>query len=666
MGRSRVTLAGVVALVVASMAGAPSTGDAAAVSAPPDCNPAGVVLSQAPDGRVDACLRVGELAPGPHMISLQDLLEFGPPPRKFPPPGVKRGVKPTPPPAEPVVLLSLSPSSGGPGTIVTVRGHLTRPFHPRDSHPNLCWDGCQNGLNYDDPPVRWTSPTAFRTRIIVPAAPWIEGGPARVAPLVSGDYRVAIQCVREGRACASVTEGTATFHLRVTRPPAWCRTQSTCARLRVTPAHALPGQVVRVTGFAPLAAGETPIASFPPYQIVLTRRRTREPEVRFTGRDGVREATVGLGALDVEPAPRYADLRDVTPLAQVSDGVPQISADPANPGTVAWCAGTTIGMSGAGGATPIPSATARTTLRAMGFSFRFDPDVTCAAVAPLASSAGVPAGLAAAFDVTTAAGAPPFYLAVLVTRDNGQTWTPIPVPPGSGPAGFGGFRYTGASLQAVFGVSLKGAPTAYPEFSLSRAVTEVLSADGQSWSQAPLGCPPVGPCVTFGPYRPGNCAMNGSTQTLLRSADGGRRWTPQGFPDPVQACGEAELAALSATSGLLVDSTSAYPVLRTTDGGATWRDVALPRRGGDGDLTVLPDGSLLMSHGVQYVGRWKLLRHGGRAWCELRTPSPALQRRSQVSAPVVISGALWWLSTPPENPDAAPTVNQLPLSALSC
>ncbi|MGZ4272969.1 MAG: hypothetical protein ACXVRP_04325, partial [Solirubrobacteraceae bacterium] len=47
-------------------------------------------------------------------------------------------------------------------------------------------DGCQDGLTYGDPPVRWTSPRSFRTRMIVPAAPWIEGGPARVAPLVSG------------------------------------------------------------------------------------------------------------------------------------------------------------------------------------------------------------------------------------------------------------------------------------------------------------------------------------------------------------------------------------------------------------------------------------------------------------------------------------------------
>ena len=68
--------------------------------------------------------------------------------------------------------------------------------------------------------------------------------------------------------------------------------------------------------------------------------------------------------------------------------------------------------------------------------------------------------------MTEAAGAPPFYLAALVTRDNGQTWAPIPVPHGSGPAGFGGFRYVGATLEAVFGAGLKGAPAAYPEFEL--------------------------------------------------------------------------------------------------------------------------------------------------------------------------------------------------------
>ncbi|HEY1568635.1 MAG TPA: hypothetical protein VGF68_16525, partial [Solirubrobacteraceae bacterium] len=105
-----------------------------------------------------------------------------------------------------------------------------------------------------------------------------------------------------------------------------------------------------------------------------------------------------------------------------------------------------------------------------------------------------------------------------------------------------------------------------------------------------------------------------------------------------QACGQATLVALSARSELLVDSSSTYPVLRTTDGGLTWSDVVLPPRGGNGNLTVLPDGSLVMSHEIQYDGPWKLLRRGARAWCALKLPSRALQRR----------------------------LTQVPLSALNC
>ena len=101
-------------------------------------------------------------------------------------------------------------------------------------------------------------------------------------------------------------------------------------------------------------------------------------------------------------------------------------------------------------------------------------------------------------------------------------------------------------------------------------------------------------------------------------------------------------------------------MLRTTDGGRTWRDVALPPRGGDGDLTVLPDGSLVMSHSIQYVGRWKLLRPGGHAWCRLTRPSPAVQRLNQLSAPAVIDGELWWLTGPQDHPDAAPALNAAP------
>jgi hypothetical protein len=84
-------------------------------------------------------------------------------------------------------------------------------------------------------------------------------------------------------------------------------------------------------------------------------------------------------------------------------------------------------------------------------------------------------------------------------------------------------------------------------------------------------------------------------------------------------------------------------------------------------LTVLPDGSLVMSHEIQYDGPWKLLRRGARAWCALKLPSRALQRRLQDSAPAVINRSLWWLSQPADNPgDSPPTVTQVPLSALNC
>jgi hypothetical protein len=269
-------------------------------------------------------------------------------------------------------------------------------------------------------------------------------------------------------------------------------------------------------------------------------------------------------------------------------------------------------------------------------------------------------GLAAAFSTGLSPGVPPSYDAAAVTYDGGRTWAPVPVPPGSTAAAFGGFRYRGATLQAVFG-SLVPGKGPYPDIDAMRPRVELTSADGRSWSAGPEPCPAAGPCVTLAPFAPGNCAMNGSEQPVARSTDGGRRWSELEFPPWVQACGQATLVALSARSELLIDSTSNFPVLRTTDAGATWHDVTLPPRGGEGALTVLPDGSLVMSHGLQYDGRWKLLRRGARAWCRLTAPSAALQRRFQLSAPAVVDGDLWWMTGA-----AAPAVNRLPLAALRC
>ncbi len=649
MGRSRIRFAGWVTLVVAGVAGGSGTAVAAGVRARAACDPSGSV-TQSISGHISGCLRLGNVAPGRRAVVLSQALSY---PSLAGPPAESR-------PAEPTVTLTLSPASGRPGTAVTVTGHLRRAFHPGNPSAEVCWDGCASGLEFSDTNMRWTSARTFRATIRVPAAPWIEAAPYRVTPLASGAYAIGVDCLRSAVNCDTVTEGSAMFRLKVAHPVAWCRTAASCAHLGVTPARAGPGDVVRVTGFAPLSLLSDNEAGF---VNVKVERGVHGAQVRFSTHDGARFVAFGDAALTVAAAPRYAA---AAPLGQVSVGVPQISADPADAGTVAWCAGTTIAVTGPGGTTAIPSATAQSALKALGFSFRFQQHPECAAVAPLATSSGAPAGLAAAFSVTEAAGAPPFYLAALVTHDSGQTWTAIPVPRGSGPAGFGGFRYAGATLQAVYGVSIRSPLKAYPEFDPTRAVTEVSNPDGQSWSQARLGCPPAGPCVTFGPFQPGNCAMDGGLQTVLRSSDGGATWLTSVFPYPVQDCGGAELVATSATSELLVDSNSTYPMLRTTDGGASWHDIAIPRPPPRGNLAVLPDGSLLVTDGVGYSGPWQLLRRGTQAWCTVRSPGPAMQSRSEISPPTVIAGTLWWLSGPPDNPDGSPRVDQVPLGSLSC
>jgi len=152
-------------------------------------------------------------------------------------------------------------------------------------------------------------------------------------------------------------------------------------------------------------------------------------------------------------------------------------------------------------------------------------------------------GLAAAFTVALAPGAPPFYDAAVVTDDGGQTWAPLAIPHGSIVAGFGGFRYTGGSSRRC---SRRVVPSARSRPRHDRPLAEAVDGDGVHWHGAPLSCPEAGPCVTLGPYLPGNCAMNGAFQPVARSSDAGRSWSQLGFPYEVQACGEAEVVATSA------------------------------------------------------------------------------------------------------------------------
>ena len=134
--------------------------------------------------------------------------------------------------------------------------------------------------------------------------------------------------------------------------------------------------------------------------------------------------TFGHAALKVTAPPRYGSLRDVTPIGEVTDGLPAIAANPATPSVVAWCAGASIKVSTDEAVSPVPTAGVAPLLKKMGFGMAGPQPPLCAAVAPIDSASGAPVGLAAAFSTSLPPGVPPTYDAAVATYDGGQTWTP--------------------------------------------------------------------------------------------------------------------------------------------------------------------------------------------------------------------------------------------------
>jgi hypothetical protein len=623
---------------------------AAAVTLPAAAGADACVQTQSMDGRISGCLQVGPWRSGAHTVVLEELPSF--------PTGAAVQRLPgdrTPLPREPRVSLSLDPAAGQPGSWVTITGRLRSSLHQRSQYPTVCWDGCVNGLQYGGPHIRWLSRREFRIRIRVPAAPWLEGGPPRVAPLVSGLYSIGVDCLVLARGCALAgSEGSAGFALRVRHTVAWCRTAASCGRLHVTPGAQEPAQDVRVSGYAPLVSV---IGSDRPFLFGLQvrRGRPRGSEVVFGRRRGV--VQIGHALLQVKAPPPFGALGPLAPLTWQTAGLAPISGDPAGTGTVAWCWGSTVGVDSGGRSTTYSTAAAAAPLRAEGLAWPGMGAPACAAAATVGGT------IVADFSVAPVRyGAPPFQEAALTTSDGGATWAPLPVPPGAATVGFGGFRSgPGGPLEAVFSSTVKGGTRAYPILDPYRPLAET-SADGRTWSSVPLGCPSAGPCVTLGAFLPSNCAMTGEYQPLLRSRDDGLRWTEAAVPAPIDACADAELATLSGGRLLLVNTLSPFPLTISADGGRRWREVGLPPAprpmatpGQPGGLTLLPDGALLLA---RPRSAWQLLRPGARRWCAVAgSPSGAL-----LVSPAVVGDQLWWVS----GSTAAPRLASLAASSVSC
>lgn len=624
------------------------------------------------DGAISSCLRVGDLAPGSYHVVLEQIVP-------------KHAALAAPARAAgPPLTLQLTPASGPPGTTVALTGTLAEASSSQPTFASACWDGCRDGLQYSGVALHWRSPTTFTTTIVVPEAPWVETSPLQVLAPRTGTYRIGLESVGAQQGCGlGGGEGSAPFHLEVASSPAsWCSTQASCASLVATPDHVLPGRVVKVTGDAPLVSVIGSAAPFA-FQLEVLSGRGSGLEIRFhtMAKTGAIEVNFGHGALTIrKPPPLRAQPRTV-PIAEAADGLTPIAAEAGRPPVVAWCDGSHVTVDGPNGRAVVALSGASAVLEQLGFTLFGSSTPRCVAVAPLADPRGGVPAIAVGFVVAPHGEALPAADVALVSTNGGRPWSPVPAPPGTSLASFGGFRHVGTTTDALFVASSSSAQSA-PGASETPLV-EATDDGGAHWHSAAFSCPAAEPCVAFRAYPWGNCAMNGTSQVLLRSSDGGRSWRSPRWPGAVQACTSATVAAPSASTELLIDSGSRYLARLSTDAGAHWEVLGVPAlpgapRGsgvdpGDGGVVLLPDGALLAwrSGGDPTRLSWDLLTPGAKRWCSA-TGAVGTSTDSSMPAsswPVVLSDQLWWqtlTSSPGGLASTSVATHHEALSAIRC
>ncbi|MGH9068764.1 MAG: WD40/YVTN/BNR-like repeat-containing protein, partial [Acidimicrobiales bacterium] len=658
-----------------------STGPRTTSAAPPPCPSgngpgSGFGFTQSLDGTVNVCFRLPEYRPGAYTVSLGSFF-FDTGPAASAPSAARAG--------DPGVAITLSPASGGPGTVVTIHGRfLGPPPAKRRNEARVCWDGCATGLVQEGAAIHYGSGGHFTTTLTVPETAWLTaGGPHALA---SGTYPVGIECLdatKGGCASQARTQGRASFTLHAP-PPSRCVTGKPCAHLRLVPDHARPGQTVHLEGWAPVQVeiGAHPFA----YQIDVRRGPAPAPGTvtRHTSPKGP-SVTLSLApaTLHVEPLPSLASLGALHPTAVQLADPPAVASAPGDPRRLAYCTRTGLELSNDGGAhwSAVPTAGVSGALGAAGLALPpgWTPGCRQVVLGPPSPAFGGPApppgispGTVYAAFLVQPGPTSDFPLVGMYTADGGRGWHLVPAPSGVDPRDFSGFHASGTGVTAEY------APGPGPG-ALGPPAVEATTDGGRNWSSVAFSCPGTGPCIRFGGHGLGNCAMNGKRVLVWSSADGGHHWTR--LDQGVNACNGPELAALSPTEEVLLAPGSGYPVQVTRDGGGHWSAIGLPPAPGAVPaatsgyvqtlspprpfpgrvLDLLPRGQILLSPSSQ---PWLLLAPGANAWCHPpATPSsPAL---AFGGSPTVVGSGVWWLS-PPSTNGAQPSPHHLPLSAFHC
>ena len=593
------------------------------------------------DGRVDICVQVPDVPGGTYHLAWVGYLSQL----------VGSTVLPTGSTgASPAILLSATPRSVRPGQTVTLTGTLRRAQKiNRDAYISFCWGGCPGGLKYYVA-ADWLSATTFSARITAPDAPWVQTAPDRVASPVAGEYAVGVQCVEPVKACGlGPAEGEAVVHLR---PGAayTCQSVPGCAHLGTSRRVVRPGQVVRLSGYAPLTSTSTEGEHLIGGYVEGERGGRPDPVVRFSARNvPVGALTVEVRAGDapvrVEPAPTWASLGRLRPIGQLPGSEVPISSNPADPSTVAWCADGFVDLQGPRGTAQVPTSGATALLLAD----RALPRVGKEQFQDCSTVAVEGGALFVGYAFSPEMMAPAVDNVALYSTDSGRSWSFVPVPLGSKSSGFGGFRYgTDGRVDAIF-ARLAQSPGA----AAVPAVEQYSNATG-AWSEVPFACPASGPCVTWSTAMLPDCGMEASIAQTIESTDGGQHWA---FPPRdlgyMNTCWSASIVAVSPSEALVVgvdgaiNASGLYPLLMTTDNAREWELVSLPPLpgqvpGAQQSLLVLPDGATVDISSQP----WDLLGPGATAWCPVAAmPVQPVGTFAYPASYTVIGPALWWLAS---------------------
>ncbi len=168
--------------------------------------------------------------------------------------------------------ITLSPASGPPGTTVTIRGTVPGMTAAGHTAPvfTVCLNGCVSGFTDQGTTIRWTGADTFVSHFTIPRIPVLTAS----GPLVPRDGvdQIGVTCVKpQIGGCLGVTQAHARFRVTHAPRPTRCGNGQSCGDIRLSASRLYPGQIVRISGCAPL----TQLIGQPfPYTILLSRGRS--------------------------------------------------------------------------------------------------------------------------------------------------------------------------------------------------------------------------------------------------------------------------------------------------------------------------------------------------------------------------------------------------------